>query len=187
MLFLAFLFHLSFFYFCYSYSTSNKRHESVFLNLDNKNVYSYDKKNFQNVYKKNRLHYVYPNDSLFKKRLQTYPAPRVKMSVALFKDMNVSNLFPGFKTIFNKKFLFDPLYNSHKDIIIRNMKTIQRIQKGNVVKNIVIFGGSCLTIYAVSRLLLMLRRFFQNQYKMISEQEVKLIGKYENPHIEFKD
>ncbi|SBT33742.1 conserved Plasmodium protein, unknown function [Plasmodium ovale wallikeri] len=100
------------------------------------------------------------------------------MTVCLKKDS---------RRVLHLGFLFDPLYNSHKDIIIRNMKTIQRIQKGNVVKNIVIFGGSCLTIYAVSRLLLMLRRFFQNQYKMISEQEVKLIGKYENPHIEFKD
>ncbi|VWU52076.1 conserved protein, unknown function, partial [Hepatocystis sp. ex Piliocolobus tephrosceles] len=57
----------------------------------------------------------------------------------------------------------------------------------NVVKNIVIFGSSCLTIFTALKLFLMLRRFFQNQYKMISDQEIKLFGKYENPHVEFKE
>ncbi|GAW80362.1 hypothetical protein, conserved [Plasmodium gonderi] len=172
---------------CYAYK-SDKGYKQTLLNLEPKNVYNFDKNTLLNqVWKKNSLCYVSPSRNLFKKSIQTYHAPRIKMTLSLFKDINMSNLFPGFKTIFNTKFLFEPLFNSHKDIIIRNMKTIQLIQKGNVVKNLVIFGASCLTIYSVSKLLLMLKRFFQNQYKMISEQEIKMLGKYENPHIEFKD
>ncbi|CAA9987575.1 conserved Plasmodium protein, unknown function [Plasmodium knowlesi strain H] len=172
---------------CYSFK-NNRGREQTLQSCDPTHVQSLDKKFLESqLWKKNRLYYVSSSKNLFRRSFQMNHAPRVKMALSLFKDMNMSNLFPGFKTIFNKKFLFEPLFNSHKDIIMRNMKKIQLIQKGNVVKNLVIFGASCFTIYAVSKLLLMLRRFFQNQYKMISEQEIKMLGKYENPHIEFKD
>ncbi|KOB61450.1 hypothetical protein PFHG_03199 [Plasmodium falciparum HB3] len=109
----------------------------------------------------------YPNkvlnskQNLLIKNTRIYNVPRAKTAISLFKDINMSNFFPGFKTIFNTK--------------------------GNYVKSIFIFGSSCFTIFIITKLLLMLRRFFQNQYKMISEQEIELMGKYENPHIEFKD
>ncbi|GAB65870.1 hypothetical protein PCYB_073720 [Plasmodium cynomolgi strain B] len=182
-----FFFFVSSPHLCYSFK-SNRGREQTLLNWDPTHVHSFDKNFLESqLWKKNRLYYVSSSKNLFRNSFQKNQAPRVKMSLSLFKDINMSNLFPGFKTIFNKKFLFEPLFNSHKDIIMRNMKTIQMIQKGNVVKNLVIFGASCFTIYFVSKLLLMLKRFFQNQYKMISEQEIKMLGKYENPHIEFKD
>ncbi|KJP85532.1 hypothetical protein AK88_04841 [Plasmodium fragile] len=187
--FITFLFFLfvSSPHLCYSFK-SNQGHEQTLVNWDPTHMHSSDKKFIENqLWKKNRLYYVSSSKNLFRNSFQKNQVPRVKMALSLFKDMNMSNLFPGFKTIFNKKFLFEPLFNSQKDIIMRNMKKIQLTQKGNVVKNLVIFGASCFMIYSVSKLLLMLRRFFQNQYKMISEQEIKMLGKYENPHIEFKD
>ncbi|CRG99510.1 conserved Plasmodium protein, unknown function [Plasmodium relictum] len=178
---------MSFFFLCFSYAIS-KRYENKLIKISDLKIYDYFKNSLcNNSCRKNRLFFIYSNKYLVKKNFQTYKLSRVNNSIYLFREINVGSLFPGFKTIFNKKFLFDPLYSSQKDIIIRNIKTIHLIQQGNVVKNILIFSASCFTIFLISKLLLLLRNFFQNQYKMISEQEMQLLGKYENPHIEFND
>ncbi|KAI4839532.1 hypothetical protein MKS88_002087 [Plasmodium brasilianum] len=163
MIFLKLIFQfMSFIYFTHAYS-KNRRYKHKLINLQITFLRNYEKYFLlNNLRVANRMYYVHPGKNLFKKNFQGYQEQR-------------------------DRFLFDPLFNSHKDIIIRNIKTIQLVQKGNIVKSVVIFGASCLTIYAMAKLLLMLRKFFQNQYKMISEQEIKHLGTYENPHIEFKD
>ncbi|SBT87952.1 conserved Plasmodium protein, unknown function [Plasmodium malariae] len=188
MIFLKLIFQfMSFIYFTHAYS-KNRRYKHKLINLQITFLRNYEKYFLlNNLRVANRMYYVHPGKNLFKKNFQGYQEQRDRLAISLFRDFSMPNLFPGFRTIFNKKFLFDPLFNSHKDIIIRNIKTIQLVQKGNIVKSVVIFGASCLTIYAMAKLLLMLRKFFQNQYKMISEQEIKHLGTYENPHIEFKD
>ncbi|CRG96846.1 conserved Plasmodium protein, unknown function [Plasmodium gallinaceum] len=188
MILFTFIFHfMSFLYLCFSY-TINKKYVNKLKNISDIKIHGYFKNSLcYNSCRKNKLFFIYSNKYLVKKNFQTYKKPRVKITTYLFREVNVGSLFPGFKTIFNKKFLFEPLYSSHKDIIIRNIKTINLIQKDNVVKNILIFSASCFTIFLISKLLILLRNFFQNQYKMISEQEIQLLGKYENPHIEFND
>ncbi|CDO64358.1 conserved Plasmodium protein, unknown function [Plasmodium reichenowi] len=186
---IVFVFTSLWFSYCYSYMNI-KRYPNKVLNSSESKFYDHNfDKNYilNNLFKRNKLYYIYPKQNLLIKNTQIYNVPRAKTAISLFKDINMSNFFPGFKTIFNTKFLFDPLYSSHKDIIIKNIKTIQLLQQGNYVKSIFIFGASCFTIFIITKLLLMLRKFFQNQYKMISEQEIELMGKYENPHIEFKD
>ncbi|KEG01915.1 conserved Plasmodium protein, unknown function [Plasmodium vinckei vinckei] len=127
--------------------------------------------NFKNAYNEKKSLW----DRLFKKARRQYLNAT---------NIDISNIVPGFKKIFDSNFLFGGDWKSHKDLIIRKLKALRTTKSNNTVKAVAIFLASCITIATIMRSMVMLRNFFHNQYKDISKQEQLLLGRSENPHIE---
>ncbi|CDU17699.1 conserved Plasmodium protein, unknown function [Plasmodium yoelii] len=129
------------------------------------------------------MNYNYKNAFNEKKELLNKFIKKAKRQY-LNSNINISNIGPGFKKIFDSNFLFGSSWKSHKDLIIRKLKGLRTTKSNNTVKNVAIIVASCITVITVMQSMIMLRNFFHNQYKDISKQEEMLLGRSESPHIE---